>query len=67
MLEYKEILYNTSASRQGYDPNKKAKASRSKKWTELLRNIWLQIKVDEGNDSEENERMLMEIENDMTK
>tara|TARA_Y100000310_G_C20493038_1_gene720180 strand:- start:19 stop:885 length:867 start_codon:yes stop_codon:yes gene_type:complete len=67
LQEYKEILYNTSALHQGYNPNKKAKASGSKKWREILRNIWLQIKADEGNDSEENEKTLMENENEIAK
>ena len=67
LMAYKEILYDTAALHQDYDSNKKAKASRSKKWTELLKKIWLQIKVDEGDDGEESERALMEIEKEMVK
>ena len=41
MERYKELLYETSALYQDYDQyNKYPRASRSKKWTNILGQIW---------------------------
>ena len=63
---YKAILHDTAVLHQDFDPeNNLPRASRSKKWKNILSPMWLQIKLDEGHDSDESERTLMEMENSM--
>ena len=63
---YKAILHDAAVLHQDFNPeNNLPRASRSKKWKDILSPMWLQIKLDEGHDSDESERTLMEMENSM--
>ena len=57
LMNYKEILYNTNALHQHYDPNSRyPRASRSKKWKNLLSSIWNDLQMsNEYEDSDDDD------------